>query len=273
GNEHLRRANSPWMAVRSPVRRRWSVPPPRPWPAPPPNLLRVLEHGPSSQGRAMHPQIVGILNLTPDSFSDGGCFLDPSAAVAHGLGLVADGAEVVDVGPAASNPDAAPISPAEEIRRLEPVLDALGSQGVVVSVDSWQVETQRYALSRGVAYLNDIRGFPSPELYAELARARCRLVVMHAVQPGPTATHEPVDPRGLVDRIVDFFAARLAALESAGVSAERIVLDPGMGYFLGGDPAASLVVLRALPDLKARFGHPPWISVSRKSFLGTLTGR
>jgi dihydropteroate synthase type 2 len=221
----------------------------------------------------MHPQVVGILNLTQDSFSDGGRFLDPSAAVTHALRLVADGAQVVDVGPAASNPDAAPVSPAEEIRRLEPVLDALGSRGVVVSVDSWQVETQRYALTRGVAYLNDIRGFPSPELYAELARARCRLVVMHAVQPGPTATRAPVDPGGLVDRVADFFAGRLAALESAGVSADRIVLDPGMGYFLGGDPEASLVILRALSELKARFGHPLWISVSRKSFLGALTGR
>jgi dihydropteroate synthase type 2 len=221
----------------------------------------------------MSPQVVGILNLTQDSFSDVGRFLDPSAAVAHALRLVAEGAAVVDVGPAASNPDAVSISPAEEIRRLEPVLDALVSRGVVVSVDSWQVETQRYALTRGVAYLNDIRGFPSAELYADLARSRCRLVVMHAVRPGPTATRESVDRRGLLDRVADFFAERLAALESAGVSGERIVLDPGMGYFLGGDPEASLVILRALPDLKARFRHPLWISVSRKSFLGAITGR
>ncbi len=221
----------------------------------------------------MHPQVVGIVNLTPDSFSDGGRFGETEEAVAHALRLVTDGAAVVDVGPAASNPDAAPVSSAEEIRRLEPVLDALLPRGVAVSVDSWQVETQRYALARGVAYLNDIRGFPDPAIYPDLAPAHCRLVVMHSVQRAPTATRDPVDPRGLVERIGDFFAARLAALESTGVSLERVVLDPGMGYFLGGDPEASLVVLRALGELKARFRRPVWISVSRKSFLGAVTGR
>jgi dihydropteroate synthase type 2 len=144
---------------------------------------------------------------------------------------------------------------------------------VPVSVDSWQVETQRHALARGVACLNDIRGFPEPSLYEELARASCRLVVMHAVQRGPTATREIVDPHGLVERVASFLAERVAALESAGVSRDRIILDPGMGYFLGGAAEASLAVLRALGELKARFGLPLWISVSRKSFLGTLTGR
>jgi dihydropteroate synthase type 2 len=219
----------------------------------------------------MHPRIVGIVNLSGDSFSDGGRLTVASAAVAHALSLVADGAALIDLGPAASNPDAVPVSAAEEIRRLDPVLDEL--RDVPVSVDSWQVETQRHALARGVACLNDIRGFPEPSLYEELARASCRLVVMHAVQRGPTATREIVDPHGLVERVASFLAERVAALESAGVSRDRIILDPGMGYFLGGAAEASLAVLRALGELKARFGLPLWISVSRKSFLGTLTGR
>jgi dihydropteroate synthase type 2 len=223
--------------------------------------------------RAMHPRVVGIVNLTRDSFSDGGRLAEPSAAVAHALSLVADGAALIDLGPAASNPDAVPVSAAEEIRRLEPALDGVLARGVTVSVDSCQVETQRYAVARGVAYLNDIRGFPDPSLYEELARTRCRLVVMHAVQRGPAATRELVDPHGVVDRVTSFFAERVAALESAGVSRDRIILDPGMGYFLGGVAEASLAVLRALGELKARFGRPLWISVSRKSFLGTLTGR
>ena len=207
----------------------------------------------------MHPRVVGIVNLTRDSFSDGGRLAEPSAAVAHALSLVADGAALIDLGPAASNPDAVPVSAAEEIRRLEPVLDGVLARGVTVSVDSCQVETQRYAVARGVAYLNDIRGFPDPSLYEELARARCRLVVMHAVQRGPAATRELVDPHGVVDRVTSFFAERVAALESAGVSRDRIILDPGMGYFLGGVAEASLAVLRALGELKARFGRPLWI--------------
>ena len=221
----------------------------------------------------MHPRIVGIVNLSSDSFSDGGRLAEPAAAVAHALSLVADGASLIDLGPAASNPDAVPVSAAEEMRRLDPVLDDLLPRDVPISVDSWQVETQRYALARGVACLNDIRGFPEPSLYEELARARCQLVVMHAVQRGPTATRELVNPPGVVDRVSSFFAERVAALESAGVSRDRIILDPGMGYFLGGVAEASLAVLRALGELKARFGRPLWISVSRKSFLGTLTGR
>jgi dihydropteroate synthase type 2 len=221
----------------------------------------------------MHPRIVGIVNLSRDSFSDGGRLVDPSAAVAYALSLVADGAALIDLGPAASNPDAVPVGAAEEIRRLEPVLDELLARDVRVSVDSWQTETQRYALARGVPLLNDIRGFPEPSLYEALARTRCQLVVMHAVQRGPTATREVVDPRGVVDRVASFFAERVAALESAGVSRDRIILDPGMGYFLGGAAEASLAVLRALAELKARFALPLWISVSRKSFLGTLTGR
>ena len=219
----------------------------------------------------MHPRIVGIVNLSGDSFSAGGRLTDPSAAVAHALSLVADGAALIDLGPAASNPDAVPVSAAEEICRLDPVLDEL--RDVPVSVDSWQAETQRYALARHVACLNDIRGFPEPSLYEALARASCRLVVMHAVQRGPTATRDIVDPHGLVERVASFLAERVGALESAGVSRDRIILDPGMGYFLGGAAEASLAVLRALGELKARFGLPLWISVSRKSFLGTLTGR
>ena len=221
----------------------------------------------------MHPRIVGIVNLSGDSFSDGGRLTGTSAAVAHALSLVTDGAALIDLGPAASNPDAVPVSAAEEMRRLDPVLDDLLPRDVPISVDSWQVETQRYALARGVACLNDIRGFPEPSLYEELARARCQLVVMHAVQRGPTATREIVDPHGLLERVASFLAERVAALESAGVSRDRIILDPGMGYFLGGAAEASLAVLRALGELKARFGLPIWISVSRKSFLGALTGR
>jgi dihydropteroate synthase type 2 len=132
---------------------------------------------------------------------------------------------------------------------------------------------QRWALARGVAYVNDIHGFREPSLYPELARSTVRLVVMHAVGTAGRAARVPTDAASIFDRIVDFFAARVAALEAAGVARDRLVLDPGMGFFLGEGPEPSLVALRRLRELRARFDLPLWVSVSRKSFLGTLTGR
>src|SRR6266852_9600591 len=126
------------------------------------------------------PLLVGIVNITEDSFSDGGRFLDPAAAIAQAHRLVADGADIVELGAAASNVAAGPVAPAEEIRRLDPVIAALAGTGTVLAIDTSQPETQRFALARGVAYLNDIRGFPDPSVYGDLASGHCRLVVMHA---------------------------------------------------------------------------------------------
>ncbi|HEY4344094.1 MAG TPA: dihydropteroate synthase [Parvibaculum sp.] len=218
------------------------------------------------------PKIFGIVNVTSDSFSDGGKFLAPDAAIAHARKLVADGADVIDLGPASSNPDAAPVSAATEIARIAPVLDALAADGVQVSLDSYQPETQAYALSRGVAYLNDIRGFPDAALHPALATSPAGLVVMHSVQ-GAQADRRAAPEGDIVERISRFFETRIAALTGAGVGRERLILDPGMGFFLGSTPAPSLAVLARLGELKARFGLPLLVSVSRKSFLRRLTGR
>jgi dihydropteroate synthase type 2 len=127
------------------------------------------------------PKIVGIVNVTEDSFSDGGRYLEPERAYARCLELTADGADVVELGAASSNPDAKLVPAAEEIRRLEPHLARLVERGIPVAVDSSAPETQAFALARGASLLNDVRGFPDPARYPELARARARLVVMHAV--------------------------------------------------------------------------------------------
>ena len=118
------------------------------------------------------PCLFGIVNITEDSFSDGGRYLDPSDAIAHARALVAAGAQVIDLGAAASNVDARPVSAAEEIRRLDPVMTALAAEGTPVAVDSFLPEVQRFALESGVAFLNDIQGFPDPALYPELAAAK-----------------------------------------------------------------------------------------------------
>ena len=216
-------------------------------------------------------RILGVLNVTEDSFSDGGKYVDPERAIAHGLELHRDGADAIDLGGAASHPGAQAIPPDEEIRRLSPVVDGLASHGVPVSVDSFQPAVQRWAIERGVAFLNDIHGFPHAEMYPELARAACRLIVMHAV--GGEAARTPTDPHTIVDRVVDFFTARLRALEAAGIARERVILDPGMGFFLGANAEASFEVLRGIGRLRATFGLPVLVCVSRKSFLGAITGR
>jgi dihydropteroate synthase type 2 len=217
-------------------------------------------------------KIFGIVNITSDSFSDGGKFLAPDAAIAHARKLVAEGADVIDLGPASSNPDAAPVSPQTEIARIAPVLDALAAEGIPVSLDSYRRETQAYGLERGVAWLNDIRGFPEASFYPALAASPARLVVMHSIQAGQ-ADRRAAPEGDIVDHISRFFEARIAALEAAGIARARLVLDPGMGFFLGPTPATSLAVLARLGELKARFGLPVLVSVSRKSFLRALTGR
>jgi len=219
------------------------------------------------------PQILGIVNITEDSFSDGGRFLAPEQAIAQALALVGAGADIIDLGPASSHPDAKAVTADEEIRRLAPVMDVLAARGVAVCVDSFLPETQRYAMARGVAYLNDIQGFPDAEIYPDLARGTCRLIVMHAIQGRGIATRAESDPRTVPERVERFFQQRITALEQGGIKRERLILDPGMGYFLGNQPESSLSMLRGLGVFKERFGLPVLVSVSRKSFLRTLTGR
>ena len=219
------------------------------------------------------PFIVGILNLTEDSFSDGGRYLDPAAAIAQARRLVEGGADIVELGAAASNVAAKPVSAEEEIRRLTPVIEALRRDGVTVSIDSFKSEVQRFALMHGVAYLNDIQGFPDPAIYPELAAADCRLVVMHAAQGRGRAQSLDLEPEEVWRRIRDFFMTRISRLEQAGIARERMILDPGMGLFLSSRPEASLRVLRGLAELKRAFELPILVSVSRKSFLRTLIGR
>lgn len=217
------------------------------------------------------PQILGILNITEDSFSDGGKYLDPDAAIARARTLIADGADVLDLGAASSNPESKGVPAEIEIGRLAPVVAALAD--TALSIDTFSPTVQRWALTQGAKYINDIHGFPEPALYAELSQSSAKLVVMHAVQEQGVATRVNVAPGVIMERIFRFFDLRLAALEQAGIARSRFILDPGMGFFLGTDPETSFTVLRNLPVLKARFGLPILVSMSRKSFLRRLTGR
>ena len=146
-------------------------------------------------------------------------------------------------------------------------------RGWQISVDSFASETQLWALDEGVAYLNDIQGFADASMYAHLAAAKAKLIVMHAVQGVGRAQRIDTDPNTIMGRIADFFEARIDALTHAGVARERLILDPGMGLFVGTDPEVSLTILRRLPQLKSAFGLPVLVSVSRKSFLRKLVNR
>jgi dihydropteroate synthase type 2 len=218
------------------------------------------------------PRIFGILNVTRDSFSDGGRFLESDAAIAQGLKLAAEGADVIDLGAAASNPMAEAVPPEVEIARMGPVIAALQARGIAISADTFATPVQRWALAQGVDYLNDIQGFADPSFYPELAAAPAKLVVMHSVQGRGKATVASVPPTEIMNRVRAFFDARFAALIRAGVAESRLILDPGMGFFLGDDPECSLSVLRRLRQLKSAFGVPILVSVSRKSFLRRLAG-
>ncbi|HEY4274036.1 MAG TPA: dihydropteroate synthase [Rhizomicrobium sp.] len=218
-------------------------------------------------------KILGILNITEDSFSDGGRFLVPDAAEAHGAAMLKAGADILDIGAASSNPDAQPVPPELEIERLNSVLPALKEKGAVISIDSFVPQVQRWALSQGVAYLNDIHGFAEPAFYPELAKSNAQLILMYAVLSRGIATRDDIPREEIFDRVASFFEGRIEALTRAGIDRERLILDPGMGFFVGSDPENSLILLRRLPELKKRFGLPLLISVSRKSFLRKLTGR
>jgi dihydropteroate synthase type 2 len=218
-------------------------------------------------------KIFGILNITTDSFSDGGNYLNAGAALFHAQAMAQSGADVIDIGAASSNPDSQAVAPDVEIARLAAVVPDLKSKGLPLSIDSFSTDVQRWALGQGVDYLNDIHGFADAALYPDLVASNAKLIVMHMVQERGVAVRTEVPPAEILDRVCAFFDTRIAALTDAGIARDRLILDPGMGQFLGTDPENSLILLCRLPELKARYGLPLLVSVSRKGFLRKLVNR
>lgn len=216
-------------------------------------------------------KILGILNVTRDSFSDGGRYLHADAAVAHARQMVADGADIIDIGAESTHPDAEDVSANEEIARLTPVIERLKAAGIHVSVDTYKPAVMWHVLGLGVDFINDVTALRDPKAVAAVREADARLIIMHSTASTARAQRVEVDPVAVIDRIVAFFKRRVRELEQAGIARERLILDPGMGMFLGSNPGASLAVLRGLPRLAA-LGCPLLVSTSRKSFIGTLLG-
>lgn len=216
------------------------------------------------------PKIVGIVNITPDSFSDGGRYLEPSNAIAHAHALRAAGADVIELGAASSHPDASAVSPADELRRLAPVLGRISQADFDICLDSTRPEVQMFGIEKGVRLLNDIRGFPERSTYDSLAASSCTLVVMHSIAQAEFANRRDVGSQAAFNSACRFFEERLSAMTRGGIALDRIVLDPGMGFFLSSRPEPSLAMLAHLPSIHRRFGLPLFVSVSRKSFLRNL---
>ncbi|MCA8948939.1 MAG: dihydropteroate synthase [Planctomycetes bacterium] len=215
-----------------------------------------------------------IVNLTRDSFSDGGRFFEPGAALAHARALLAAGADVVDLGAESTQPRAADVDVGEQIDRLQPVVAELVAGGAAVSIDTWRPEVMRELLPLGVGWLNCVRGFRAPGALEVAAAAppTVRFVVMFQRGDAARAVGAADAPATLMAELEAFFRERIAAFAAVGVPRERLVLDPGMGFFLGRTALPSLVALKHLGELAA-FGVERMVSVSRKSVIGEITGR
>jgi dihydropteroate synthase len=221
--------------------------------------------------RFARPAVMGVLNVTPDSFSDGGAFLDPAAALAHAQRMKEEGADLIDVGGESTRPGAEPVSADEELRRVLPVLEALASQAAVpVSIDTSKARVARAALDTGVAFVNDVTALRGdPGMAAVVADSDADLCLMHMLGEPRTMQEDP-RYEDVVASVAGFLEERLAFAVRAGIPEHRVWLDPGIGF--GKTLEHNLELLRRLDEIVA-LGRPVIVGASRKRFLGALTGR
>jgi len=212
---------------------------------------------------------MGVVNITPDSFSDGGAFATPDAAIAQAYRLIAEGADLLDLGAESSRPGAISLPPDQELLRLLPVLRALRDVRLPLSVDTCKPEVMRAALAEGASMINDIHAFRLPGALEAVAGSNCGLCVMHMQRDPQSMQLAPVYTDVLAE-VRDFLAERLVALEAAGVAREHITIDPGFGF--GKTVRQNYQLLHGFDHLRV-LGVPLLAGVSRKSMLGAVTGK
>lgn len=215
------------------------------------------------------PLVMGIVNVTPDSFSDGGRHLLCEAAIAHAHQLIAEGADILDVGGESTRPGAASVSVQEELDRVMPVVEGLRGAPLPLSIDTCKPEVMRAVLAAGVQMINDVNALQSSEAMAAVAASNAAVCLMHKQGTPATMQAEP-HYQDVLAEVSAFLEQRVAAVQAAGVARERIVVDPGFGF--GKTLAHNLTLLRHLEKLSA-LGVPVLAGLSRKSMLGTITGR
>jgi dihydropteroate synthase len=228
----------------------------------------------SERGQGSGPafELMGVVNVTPDSFSDGGRYLDPEAAIAHGLALEVEGASILDVGGESTRPGAAPVPLAEELRRVLPVIEGLVDRGARarISIDTSKAAVAAAALAAGATLVNDVTALRGdPKMAGVLAGAEADCCLMHMLGDPGTMQNDPRYDDVVAD-VKSFLEERMALAAEAGIAEGRILLDPGIGF--GKTVEHNLELLRRLDEIVA-VGRPVVIGTSRKSFLGRLTGR
>lgn len=214
------------------------------------------------------PKVMAVINATPDSFSDGGRFLEPSAAIEHGLRCIEQGADILDIGGESTRPDADPVSTAEEIARVIPIIEGLAGSGAVISIDTMKPGVAEAAIQAGASFLNDVGGGSDPEMLTLAAKHRVSICLMH--MRGTPKTMQD-DPRyeDVVREVREYLATRAEAALDAGVDRGSIVIDPGIGF--GKTVDHNLRLLAELEDLTS-LGYRVLVGTSRKSFIGKVLG-
>jgi dihydropteroate synthase len=215
------------------------------------------------------PLIMGVVNVTPDSFSDGGRFLGTQQAVEHARMLVEEGADILDIGGESSRPGAEPVGLDEELRRVMPVLEQLAQLPIPVSVDTCKPEVMRRAIAAGAAMVNDINALREPGALAAVAESQAAVCLMH-MQGEPRTMQQDPHYQDVLTEVTAFLAQRVEAARQAGIARERIVIDPGFGF--GKKTGHNLELLRGLPRI-AGLGQPVLVGLSRKSLFGKITGK
>ncbi len=213
-------------------------------------------------------RVVGIVNVTPDSFSDGGRFLDASAAIHHAESLARDGADVLDIGGESTRPGSEPVTVEEELRRVVPVIREAARLGVPISIDTAKPVVAREAIEAGAAIVNDVTALADPGMAGLVAETGAGLILMH-MRGTPRTMQDAPRYDDLLGEIREFLIERRARAEAAGVPRERIVLDPGIGF--GKTTQHNLELLGRLAEIVA-LGSPLLVGVSRKRFIGAVTG-